>query len=102
MCASAETPGEGETGGDPLEKYTTNLNRLAREGKIDPLIGRELEIERTVEILCRRRKNNPLYVGEAGVGKTALAEGLARLMIEEQRCRTCCATAPSTRWTWAR
>jgi len=83
-AASAEAPGEGETGGDPLEKYTSNLNRLAREGKIDPLIGRQLEIERTVEILCRRRKNNPLYVGEAGVGKTALAEGLA-LMIEEQR-----------------
>ena len=62
----------------PLEKYATNLNQLAIEGKIDPLIGREMEIERTVQILCRRRKNNPLYVGEAGVGKTALAEGLAR------------------------
>ncbi len=67
---------------DPLEKFTTNLNRQAREGRIDPLIGRTIEIERTIEILCRRRKNNPLYVGEAGVGKTALAEGLA-LMIEE-------------------
>jgi ATP-dependent Clp protease ATP-binding subunit ClpA len=72
---------EGE-GSSALEKYTTNLNRLAQEGKIDPLIGRTLEIERTIEILCRRRKNNPLYVGEAGVGKTALVEGLARMIVE--------------------
>src|SRR5579862_3958159 len=69
-------------GGSALEKYTTNLNRLAQEGRIYPLIGRKLEVERTIEILCRRRKNNPLYVGEAGVGKTAIAEGLARLIIE--------------------
>ncbi len=68
----------------PLEQYATNLNQRAIEGKIDPLIGRELEIERTVQILCRRRKNNPLYVGEAGVGKTALAEGLARMITEER------------------
>ncbi|CAN5177073.1 ATP-dependent Clp protease ATP-binding subunit ClpA [soil metagenome] len=68
----------------PLEKYATNLNKLAVEGRIDPLIGRELEIQRTIQILCRRRKNNPLYVGEAGVGKTALAEGLARLIVEEK------------------
>jgi ATP-dependent Clp protease ATP-binding subunit ClpA len=74
---------EGETGEDgqpkqnPLEEFASNLNQLAREGKIDPLIGREAEIERTIQVLCRRRKNNPLYVGEAGVGKTALAEGLA-------------------------
>ena len=68
----------------PLELYATNLNQRAVEGKIDPLIGRELEIERTVQILCRRRKNNPLYVGEAGVGKTALAEGLARMIVEER------------------
>jgi ATP-dependent Clp protease ATP-binding subunit ClpA len=67
-----------------LEKYSTNLNKLAEEGKIDPLIGRELEVERTIEILCRRRKNNPLYVGEAGVGKTAIAEGLARRIVEGQ------------------
>ena len=67
-----------------LEKYASNLNQLAVEGKIDPLIGRELEIERTVQILSRRRKNNPLYVGEAGVGKTALAEGLARMIVEER------------------
>jgi ATP-dependent Clp protease ATP-binding subunit ClpA len=75
---------EKDAEGDPLEKYATNLNRLAADGKIDPLIGRELEIERTIEILCRRRKNNPLYVGEAGVGKTALAEGLARMIVEGQ------------------
>ncbi len=76
--------GETEPEPTPLEKYTTNLNQLAIDGKIDPLIGREIEIERTVQILCRRRKNNPLYVGEAGVGKTALAEGLARLITEER------------------
>jgi ATP-dependent Clp protease ATP-binding subunit ClpA len=69
-------------GGSALEKYTSNLNRLAQDGRIDPLIGRKLEVERTIEILCRRRKNNPLYVGEAGVGKTAIAEGLARLIVE--------------------
>ena len=67
-----------------LEQFTTNLNQMARDGRIDPLIGREAEIERTVQILCRRRKNNPLYVGEAGVGKTAIAEGLARLIVEER------------------
>ncbi len=67
----------------PLEQFTTNLNQLARDGGIDPLIGRQAEIERTIQILCRRRKNNPLYVGEAGVGKTAMAEGLARLIVEE-------------------
>ncbi|HEX4387374.1 MAG TPA: ATP-dependent Clp protease ATP-binding subunit ClpA [Steroidobacteraceae bacterium] len=77
----AEREGEG---GSALEKYTTNLNRLAQEGRIDPLIGRKLEVERTIEILCRRRKNNPLYVGEAGVGKTAIAEGLARLIVESK------------------
>ncbi len=79
--AASETEREGE-GGTALEKYTTNLNKLAQEGRIDPLIGRRVEIERTIEILCRRRKNNPLYVGEAGVGKTAIVEGLARLIVE--------------------
>ena len=81
---------EGSMGADEapdasaLSKFATNLNQRAIEGKIDPLIGREAEIERTVQILCRRRKNNPLYVGEAGVGKTALAEGLARLIVEDR------------------
>ena len=68
---------EGDGKGSPLDQFTQNLNQLAREGKIDPLIGRELEVERVIQILCRRRKNNPLLVGEAGVGKTAIAEGLA-------------------------
>jgi ATP-dependent Clp protease ATP-binding subunit ClpA len=75
---------EGEPEARALELYATNLNKLAISGKIDPLIGRDVEIERTVQILCRRRKNNPLYVGDAGVGKTALAEGLARMIVEER------------------
>ena len=81
---SSENPTETEEGGSeksekasPLEQYTVNLNQLAKDGKIDPLIGREYEVERVIQILCRRRKNNPLLVGEAGVGKTAIAEGLA-------------------------
>jgi ATP-dependent Clp protease ATP-binding subunit ClpA len=81
--APAQTDSERDAeGASALEKFATNLNKLAQEGRIDPLIGRALEIERTVEILCRRRKNNPLYVGEAGVGKTALVEGLARMIVE--------------------
>ncbi len=67
----------------PLEKYATNLNEEAASGRIDPLIGRSAEIERTIQTLCRRRKNNPLLVGEAGVGKTAIAEGLAKRIVEE-------------------
>jgi len=75
----AEEQGGGERNekASPLEQYTQNLNQAAKDGKIDPLIGREYEVERTIQILCRRRKNNPLLVGEAGVGKTAIAEGLA-------------------------
>ena len=80
-----ENDGMQEEGGaSPLEQFTTNLNARAKLGMIDPLIGREEEIERTIQILCRRRKNNPLLVGEAGVGKTAIAEGLARLIIEQK------------------
>ena len=82
--AAGDAEREGDGGGSALEKYATNLNEAARKGKIDPLIGRKLEVERTIEILCRRRKNNPLYVGEAGVGKTAIAEGLARMIVESQ------------------
>jgi len=70
------------TAKQPLESFATNLNEQAAQGKIDPLIGRLPEIQRTVQILCRRRKNNPLFVGEAGVGKTALAEGLAKMIVE--------------------
>ncbi|MBL4638538.1 MAG: ATP-dependent Clp protease ATP-binding subunit ClpA [Proteobacteria bacterium] len=80
-----ETETEAEPakdGKNPLALYAVNLNASAIEGKIDPLIGRAHEIERTLQILCRRRKNNPLFVGEAGVGKTALAEGLARRIVE--------------------
>ena len=68
-------------GQEALDAYCVNLNQKAAEGRIDPLIGREAEIERTIQILCRRTKNNPLYVGESGVGKTALAEGLARRIV---------------------
>jgi ATP-dependent Clp protease ATP-binding subunit ClpA len=82
--AAGEGPAESEEGtseksekASPLEQYTQNLNQAAKDGKIDPLIGREYEVERVIQILCRRRKNNPLLVGEAGVGKTAIAEGLA-------------------------
>src|SRR6202012_1419458 len=73
----AEKDDGGEGKGSPLDQFTQNLNQMARDGKIDPLIGREHEVERVIQILCRRRKNNPLLVGEAGVGKTAIAEGLA-------------------------
>jgi ATP-dependent Clp protease ATP-binding subunit ClpA len=80
--------GEKEEGGDskgsPLDQFTQNLNQLARDGKIDPLIGREHEVERVIQILCRRRKNNPLLVGEAGVGKTAIAEGLAWRITQDE------------------
>jgi ATP-dependent Clp protease ATP-binding subunit ClpA len=74
--------GSAEAGSRPLDNYATNLNELARQGRIDPLIGRRNEVERTVQILCRRRKNNPLFVGEAGVGKTAIVEGLAKLIFD--------------------
>lgn len=80
---SDDSPGgEESTGSKPLEAYTTNLNELAMKGKIDPLIGRDSELERVGQILCRRRKNNPLLVGEAGVGKTAIAEGLAKKIVD--------------------
>ncbi|HCU25232.1 MAG TPA: ATP-dependent Clp protease ATP-binding subunit ClpA, partial [Deltaproteobacteria bacterium] len=74
---TAGEEGEETAPTEALERFAVNLNQKAREGKIDPLIGREHELERTIQVLCRRRKNNPLYVGEAGVGKTAIAEGLA-------------------------
>jgi len=80
--SSSEQGETDEEGGSakPLESYATDLNARARQGKTDPLIGRKHEVERTIQVLCRRRKNNPLYVGEAGVGKTAIAEGLAKLI----------------------
>ncbi len=90
IVKDGETPDTGEAaedkeGGDKesaLAQYTRNLNERAKRGQIDPLIGRELELERVVQTLCRRRKNNPLLVGEAGVGKTAIAEGLAKAIVE--------------------
>ncbi len=79
---SGEEQEEGDWESSPLASYATNLNELARQGKVDPLVGRDAELERTIQVLCRRRKNNPLFVGEAGVGKTALAEGLAKKIVE--------------------
>ncbi len=76
-----ESEQEGSSGG-ALENYTQNLNQAALNGRIDPLIGRDSELERVIQVLCRRRKNNPLLVGEAGVGKTAIAEGLAKRIVE--------------------
>ena len=85
--SAAENEEAGEARGNekasPLEQFTQNLNQAAKEGKIDPLIGREYEVERVIQILCRRRKNNPLLVGEAGVGKTAIAEGLAWRIVQK-------------------
>ena len=86
---SSERPsdeGEGRTKkkGDALDAYCVNLNKKARDGKIDPLIGRETEVQRTIQVLCRRQKNNPLLVGDPGVGKTAIAEGLARKIIQHE------------------
>ncbi|MBA3582179.1 MAG: ATP-dependent Clp protease ATP-binding subunit ClpA [Gammaproteobacteria bacterium] len=80
--ASEDTPTGDKPAKKPLDAFASNLNELAAQGKIDPLIGRDAEIERTVQILCRRRKNNPLLVGEAGVGKTAIAEGLAKRIVD--------------------
>ena len=82
LSGMEEEQGSEAPAKSPLETYTTNLNQLAMEGKIDPLIGRKEEIQRTLQVLCRRRKNNPLFVGEAGVGKTALAEGLAKQIVD--------------------
>jgi ATP-dependent Clp protease ATP-binding subunit ClpA len=79
---NTESEGEAQTSAGPLEQYTINLNALALQNKVDPLIGRDKELERVVQTLCRRRKNNPLLVGEAGVGKTAIAEGLARRIVD--------------------
>jgi len=78
----SEAQASGTEKQSPLDQYTQNLNALARDGKIDPLIGREHEVERVIQVLCRRRKNNPLLVGEAGVGKTAIAEGLAWRIVQ--------------------
>jgi ATP-dependent Clp protease ATP-binding subunit ClpA len=85
---STDRPEDGEGGGpasaaDALQAYCVNLTERAREGRLDPLIGRAEELKRTIEVLCRRRKNNPVFVGEPGVGKTALAEGLAKRLLND-------------------
>jgi ATP-dependent Clp protease ATP-binding subunit ClpA len=79
--ADTKSGDEPKKKGDALEAYCVNLNKKAKDGKIDPLIGRDAEINRTIQVLCRRQKNNPLFVGDAGVGKTAIAEGLARRIV---------------------
>jgi ATP-dependent Clp protease ATP-binding subunit ClpA len=81
---SAAEEVEGEASGSALKQFATDLNQKARDGKIDPLIGRAQEIQRTIQVLCRRRKNNPLFAGESGVGKTALAEGLAKRIVDRE------------------
>jgi ATP-dependent Clp protease ATP-binding subunit ClpA len=87
-ASTVESPGETFKREEKFEKalseFTTNLNELAKKGKIDPIIGREDEIQRIIQILCRRRKNNPILVGDAGVGKTAIAEGLAKAIVEHR------------------
>jgi ATP-dependent Clp protease ATP-binding subunit ClpA len=80
----SEEKGATKTGGEALETYCVNLNDKARAGKVDPLIGRQLEVERCIQVLCRRTKNNPLLVGDPGVGKTAIAEGLARKIVTNE------------------
>ena len=85
----AETVGDGEEGGrepeqSPLEKFASNLNERARDGEIEPLVGREKEIRRAIQVLARKKKNNPLFVGDAGVGKTAIVEGLAQKIVQEE------------------
>ena len=81
-AATVEGRDENKKKADALEAYCINLNDKARKGRIDPLIGREAKISRTIQILCRRQKNNPLFVGDPGVGKTAIAEGLAKRIVE--------------------
>jgi ATP-dependent Clp protease ATP-binding subunit ClpA len=101
---STEDDGEkpnAKTGGEALEAYCVDLNEKARQGKVDPLIGRANEVERAIQILCRRTKNNPLLVGDPGVGKTAIAEGLARKIVTTRSPKSWPAP-PSTRSTWAR
>src|SRR5690606_15563881 len=80
----AEDAAAAKTGGEALEAYCVDLNEKARHGKIDPLIGRQAEVDRSIQILCRRTKNNPLLVGDPGVGKTAIAEGLARKIVNHE------------------
>ena len=110
MRASSEAvddPSRGKDGapekeGDPLERFAINLNKRARAGEIEPLVGRDNELRRVIQVLSRRRKNNPLFVGDAGVGKTAIVEGLAAQHRRQVRYRSRSQSAASTRSTWAR
>ena len=89
-------------GSGALESYCVNLNEKAKQGRIDPLIGREAEVERTIQILCRRQKNNPLFVGDPGVGKTAIAEGLGAQDRQERRAGSAARMRSIYRSIWAR
>src|SRR5690606_10236931 len=80
--AREQDDGAGKKPAEALKAYCVNLNEKAKDGRIDPLIGRHAEVNRTIQVLCRRSKNNPLYVGDPGVGKTAIAEGLAKRIVE--------------------
>ena len=85
-----------------LEKYGIDLTRSAREGKLDPVIGRDAEIRRVIQVLSRRTKNNPVLIGEPGVGKTAVVEGLAQRIVDGRRARVAAGTSAWSRSTWAR
>ena len=95
------TSGERDQKESALGKYCVDLNAKSRAGDVDPLIGRSDEVERCIQVLCRRRKNNPLLVGDPGVGKTAIAEGLGTRSLRAKP-PTYCRKLPSIRWTWAR
>lgn len=95
------TSADAEGSYKALEKYSTDLTAAAKEGKLDPVIGRDQEIRRVIQILSRRTKNNPVLIGEPGVGKTAVVEGLAQRIVAGDRARPPCRTRSLSRLTWA-